>query len=122
LFNPVCNVNTRRDIQKWLLTQFNDGFSYSKGKLDAAYISLVEKQPLKQPPSKEAASLKKDDIDLVVRVINTIGLKPPVTFIAYPCKQAHEFELTRAEAEKALLENDKDVIKTLKALVTVRSG
>ncbi|KAF5373598.1 hypothetical protein D9758_000942 [Tetrapyrgos nigripes] len=82
-----------------VIMNFNDGFSYSKGKLDAAYLSLIDKPPAKQIPSKDAASLKKDDIDLV----------------------AHEFEITRAEAEKALLENDKDVVKTLKALVTVRS-
>ncbi|KAK7467610.1 hypothetical protein VKT23_004663 [Stygiomarasmius scandens] len=83
-----------------VIMNFNDGFSYSKGKLDAAYLSIIEKPPPKQPVSKEAATLKKEDVDLIV----------------------NEFEIPRAEAEKALLENEKDLAKTLKSLINGHSG
>ncbi|THV03931.1 hypothetical protein K435DRAFT_774590 [Dendrothele bispora CBS 962.96] len=83
-----------------VIMNFNDGFSYSKGKLDAAYLSLIEKSPAKQIVSKEAASLKKEDVDLIV----------------------NEFEISRTEAEKALLENEKDLAKTLKSLVVGQSS
>ncbi|KAG5644242.1 hypothetical protein DXG03_008837 [Asterophora parasitica] len=84
-----------------VIMNFNDGFSYSKGKMEEAFRpgGILEKVPqaVGAKPVKDAAvaALKKDDIDLVVR----------------------EFEIPRAQAEKALVENGGDLVKTLSALI-----
>ncbi|KAJ7578497.1 hypothetical protein C8J56DRAFT_349884 [Mycena floridula] len=80
-----------------VIMNYNDGFAYSKGKMDAALASGVLEKPVK--PTKEITAgppLKKEDIDFIVQ----------------------EFEISRAQAEKALHENGGDLNKTLKALVT----
>ncbi|KIK61840.1 hypothetical protein GYMLUDRAFT_42261 [Collybiopsis luxurians FD-317 M1] len=87
-----------------VIMNFSDGYSYSKSKLDAACFAILEHTPSQ---IKAAAALKdgkdgkdvkpprKEDIDLIV----------------------NEFEIPRSRAEKALLENDKDVVKTMHALI-----
>lgn len=48
-------------------TQYADGFSYSKGKLEEAWKEIAEKVPAKPHKDPAVAALKKEDIDLVVR-------------------------------------------------------
>ncbi|KAG5636283.1 hypothetical protein H0H81_008538 [Sphagnurus paluster] len=83
-----------------VIMNFADGFSYSKGKMEEAFRpgGLLEKAaPAKAAKDPAVAALKRDDIDLVV----------------------HEFEIPRAQAEKALVENGGDLEKTLRALVNL---
>ncbi|KAJ2916965.1 hypothetical protein MD484_g3431, partial [Candolleomyces efflorescens] len=77
--------------------QYADGFAYNKAKLEEAFRTggFLEKPPAKVAKDPAIASLKKEDIDLVVA----------------------EFELPRIKAEKILVENGGDVKKTLSALV-----
>ncbi|RDB22257.1 hypothetical protein Hypma_010664 [Hypsizygus marmoreus] len=80
-----------------VIMNFADGFSYSKGKMDEAFRAggILEKSPTKTPKDPAVTALKREDVDLIV----------------------HEFEIPRAHAEKALVENGGDVEKTLVALV-----
>ncbi|KAG6812410.1 hypothetical protein H0H92_002986 [Tricholoma furcatifolium] len=81
----------------WALGHFADGFSYSKGKLEEAFRAggILEKAPARAAKDPAIAALKKEDVDLIV----------------------NELEIPRPEAEKALLENGGDLVKTLYALV-----
>jgi len=81
-----------------VIVNFADGLSYSKGKMEEAFRAggILEKVPTKALKDPAAAALKRDDIDLIV----------------------HEFEITRSQAEKFLLENSGDLPKTLLALVS----
>ncbi|KAK1227804.1 hypothetical protein PQX77_009179 [Marasmius sp. AFHP31] len=76
-----------------VIMNFADGFSYVKARLDEAYLNVVG-QDL---PSNQAQKTvyKKEDIDLLM----------------------NEFEISRAQAEKALAANDKDITKTIQALI-----
>jgi NACalpha-BTF3-like transcription factor len=78
-----------------VIVNFSDGFAYSKGKMDEVLRSgLLDKQPTK--PVKEITLAKREDVDLIV----------------------HELEISRAQAEKALIENGGDIVQTLRALIT----
>ncbi|KAF5344167.1 hypothetical protein D9756_011406 [Leucocoprinus leucothites] len=81
-----------------VIMNFADGLSYVKARVEDAYRAggILEKQPPKPPRDPRLAALKREDVDLVV----------------------HEFEITRAQAEKALLENGGDVGRTIRALIT----
>jgi len=76
-----------------------EGFSYSKGRLEDAFRvgGVLEKAPTKPPKDPTAAHIaKREDVDLIV----------------------HEFDLTRPQAEKALLEHGGNLEKTLQAMIT----
>ncbi|KAG5338803.1 hypothetical protein C0989_006187 [Termitomyces sp. Mn162] len=77
--------------------QFADGFSYSKGRMEEAFRAggLLDKAPTKAAKDPAIATLKRDDVDLII----------------------HEFEITRPQAEKVLVENGGDLAKTLLVLV-----
>jgi len=77
---------------------YGDGFSYSKGVMEEAFRSggILDEPPVRTPKDPALAALKKEDIDLII----------------------HEFDITRTQAEKVLLENGGDVAKALKALVS----
>ncbi|KAF6763759.1 hypothetical protein DFP72DRAFT_873320, partial [Ephemerocybe angulata] len=76
---------------------YADGFAYSKGKMEDAFREggVLDKAPVKPHKNPAIASLKKEDIDLVMT----------------------EFEITRPKAEKVLVENGGDVKKALSFLV-----
>ncbi|KAI0288211.1 hypothetical protein BC826DRAFT_916132 [Russula brevipes] len=77
-----------------VIVNYADGFAYSKSKFDEGLRVIIAEKPAK--PAKTQSGLKKEDIDLIVS----------------------ELEMPRAQAEKALLENDGDITKTLQALIT----
>ncbi|CAE6450368.1 unnamed protein product [Rhizoctonia solani] len=78
-----------------VIINFQDGYSYSKGRMEAALTSgVLEKSAEKK--AVEYAGLSKADIKLVQT----------------------EMEVTEAQAKKALSENDGDVVKTLLSLVS----
>jgi len=78
-----------------VIVNFNDGFAYSKGKMEEVFRSgLFDRQPTK--PTKEITLAKREDVDLIV----------------------HEFEIPRAQAEKALIEKGGDLEQALRALIT----
>ncbi|KAF8559847.1 hypothetical protein OG21DRAFT_1480566 [Imleria badia] len=77
-----------------VIAQFNDGYSYSKTKLDASLRELVQDRKSVKSVKGQVA-VKKDDVDLVMK----------------------EFDITQAQAEKALSENEGDLDRTLLALV-----
>ncbi|KAK0505006.1 hypothetical protein EDD18DRAFT_321619 [Armillaria luteobubalina] len=82
-----------------VIMNYVDGFSYSKGKMDEAFRpgGILEKGPVKPVKDSSVTAIKKDDIDIIV----------------------NEFELTRAQAEKVLVQHQGDVVAALKALITV---
>ncbi|KAF9469402.1 hypothetical protein BDZ94DRAFT_1182231 [Collybia nuda] len=84
-------------LEPEVIVNFSDGFSYAKGKMEEAFRTggLMDKAPPKSVKDPAVASLKREDIDLIV----------------------HEFEIPRAQAEKALVEHGGDVSKTLQALI-----
>ncbi|KAF9261439.1 hypothetical protein L218DRAFT_961439 [Marasmius fiardii PR-910] len=76
-----------------VIMSFADGFSYVKAKLDEAYIAVIGQDlPASQNPKVQ---YKKEDVDLLM----------------------NEFEMSRAQAEKALSANEKDIVKTVQALI-----
>ncbi|KAH7343300.1 hypothetical protein B0J17DRAFT_641840 [Rhizoctonia solani] len=78
-----------------VIINFQDGYSYSKGRMDAALTSgVMEKSAEKK--ATEYVGLNKADIKLVQT----------------------EIEVTGAQAKKALSENNGDVVKTLLSLVS----
>ncbi|KAJ3853497.1 hypothetical protein EV368DRAFT_81503 [Lentinula lateritia] len=79
-----------------VIMNFSDGYSYSKGKLDSACFAILENGPVKAVKDSKPAP-KKEDIDLIV----------------------NEFEISRARAERALSDNDRDVVKTMHALINL---
>lgn len=73
---PEVIVNVRHlivadDIQLTQLPQYQDGFSYSKGKMETALLpgGLLDKPPVKAAKDPHAASIKKEDIDVIVRLL-----------------------------------------------------
>ncbi|KAJ3830731.1 hypothetical protein EV361DRAFT_948261 [Lentinula raphanica] len=80
-----------------VIMNFKDGYSYTKAKLDAACFSILENGPVKAAKDTKPTP-KKEDVDLIV----------------------NGFEISRAVAEKALTENDRDVVKTMHALINLR--
>jgi len=78
-----------------VIVNFADGYAYSKGKLEEAFRSGIFDKP---PPkvSKETYNAKKEDVDLIVS----------------------ELEIPRIDAERALHENQGDVVKALLLLMT----
>jgi hypothetical protein len=55
--------------------QFNDGFAYSKGKMEEVFRSgLFDRQPTK--PTKEITLAKREDVDLIVSY-NLYRFSPP---------------------------------------------
>ncbi|KAH0827122.1 hypothetical protein J3R83DRAFT_4810 [Lanmaoa asiatica] len=77
-----------------VIAQFSDGYSYSKTKLDASLRELVpDRKSIKSV--KGQVTVKKDDVDFIVK----------------------EFDISQAQAEKALSENGGDLDRTLRALV-----
>ncbi|KAG7446500.1 uncharacterized protein BT62DRAFT_919778 [Guyanagaster necrorhizus] len=68
------------------------------GKMDEAFRpgGILEKGPVKPVKDSSAPAIKKDDIDIIV----------------------NEFEMTRAQAEKVLVQHQGDVGAALKALIT----
>ncbi|KAF9059497.1 hypothetical protein BDP27DRAFT_1302578 [Rhodocollybia butyracea] len=77
-----------------VIMNFSDGYSYSKSKLDAACVAILENGPVKTVKDGKALP-KKEDVDFIV----------------------NEFEIPRAQAEKVLVENNKDLVQALHALV-----
>ncbi|TFK72744.1 hypothetical protein BDN72DRAFT_762866 [Pluteus cervinus] len=91
-------------LEPEVIVNFSDGsegFTYNKGKLEEAFRvgGILEKAPVKPPKDPAAAHIKREDIDLIV----------------------HEFEVSRAQAEKALLEHSGNLEKTLEALITPKA-
>ncbi|KAJ3725131.1 hypothetical protein C8R42DRAFT_718623 [Lentinula raphanica] len=80
-----------------VIMNFNDGYSYTKAKFDAACFAILENGPVKAAKDTKPAP-KKEDVDLIV----------------------NEFEISRAQAEKALTENDRDVVKTMHVLINLQ--
>ncbi|KAF8605449.1 hypothetical protein BDV93DRAFT_554817 [Ceratobasidium sp. AG-I] len=79
-----------------VIINFQDGYSYSKGRMDAALTSgIFDKVPEKKV--SDYPGLSKADIKLVQT----------------------EMELTEVQAKKVLGENKGDVVKTLLSLVSV---
>ncbi|KAF8176045.1 hypothetical protein BJ912DRAFT_857594, partial [Pholiota molesta] len=86
--------------------QYADGFAYSKYKMEEAFRpgGFLERTAAKSPAALAHAApgpaLKREDVDLIV----------------------HEFEISKAQAEKVLSENGADVAKALSALVDAPSN
>ncbi|PPQ91419.1 hypothetical protein CVT25_014307 [Psilocybe cyanescens] len=95
---------TNGRLEPEVIVNYADGFAYSKHKLEEAFRSggFLDKPAAKSPASLTNAkdpstpAPKREDIDLIV----------------------HEFEIPRMQAEKALSENDLDIGKTLRALIS----
>ncbi|KIO34322.1 hypothetical protein M407DRAFT_240649 [Tulasnella calospora MUT 4182] len=83
-------VNGRPEPE--VIAQFQDGLSYSKGKLEQALTAVLANKP---QPTKDVAKCKKEDVDIIV----------------------DEFEIPRARAEKILAAHDGNVEAALYALV-----
>lgn len=62
---------------------------------------------------KGQVAVKKDDIDLIVRAFD-VDRKASWSLTTY---QVKEFDISQAQAEKALSENEGDLDRTLRALV-----
>lgn len=91
--------------------QYADGYAYSKSKFDEGLRIILADKPAK--PAKTHASVKKEDIELIVRYFEQISW--PSNNLS---QKVSELEIPRAQAEKALLENNGDITKTLQALIT----
>ncbi|KAG1808558.1 uncharacterized protein F5147DRAFT_699723 [Suillus discolor] len=76
-----------------VLAAFNDGYQYSKTKLEESLRQVMTLKPTKS--SKDAVVLKREDVDLIV----------------------NELGIPRSHAEKALLESGGELEKALRALV-----
>ncbi|KAG8734227.1 hypothetical protein FRC11_008128 [Ceratobasidium sp. 423] len=74
---------------------FQDGYSYSKGRMDAALTSGVLEKSVEKKAT-EYTGLNKADVKLVQT----------------------EMEITEAQAKKALSEHNGDVVKTLLSFVS----
>jgi NACalpha-BTF3-like transcription factor len=76
------------------MLQYADGYAYSKTKFDDGLRIILADKPAK--PAKAHSNVKKEDVDLIVS----------------------ELEIPRAQAERALADNNGDLAKTLQALIT----
>ncbi|KAG6836880.1 hypothetical protein H0H93_001940 [Arthromyces matolae] len=77
---------------------------------------LLEKPPTKATKDPATSTLKRDDVDLIVRAF--LARSVFHRNVTYSLFKVNEFEIARPQAEKALLENGGDVTKTLISLVT----
>ena len=107
-------------------SQFADGLSYSKNKMDEILKSgALDKLP---PRHKEHhPHVKREDVELIVS--RELGRGYVHTFppwneglISNQQIQVHELEIPKSHAEKALHEAGGDVSKALKALVRPKKG
>ena len=95
--------------------------SYSKGKLEEAFRAggVLEKPPVKPHKDPALAALKKDDVELIVRVCSGMfrwaRVDNNLTWLHDA--QMSEFDLPKSKAEKVLLENGGDVKKALTFLI-----
>lgn len=85
--------------------------------MDEAFLpgGLLNKPVATKPPAgKGDPSLKKEDIDVIVRLVRELCLVQHSS----PCLESkvHEFEIPRIQAEKVLVENGGDLEKALRAL------
>jgi len=99
-------------------SQFADGHSYSKNKMDEIMKSgALDKLPPRQKESHP--HVKREDVELIAsRELkwtdgNTNG---------YPRIQVHELEIPKSQAEKALHEAGGDMSKAVRALITPKKG
>ncbi|KAG0701745.1 hypothetical protein DFH29DRAFT_852246 [Suillus ampliporus] len=76
-----------------VIATFNDGYQYSKTKLEDSLRQIMALKPAKS--SKDTAILKREDVDLIV----------------------NELGIPRSHAEKALLESGGELENALRALV-----
>jgi len=76
------------------MLQYADGYAYSKTKFDEGLRIVLADKPAK--PAKTQSNVKKEDVDLIVS----------------------ELEIPRGQAEKALSDNNGDIAKTLRKLIT----
>ncbi|KIJ69212.1 hypothetical protein HYDPIDRAFT_36295 [Hydnomerulius pinastri MD-312] len=83
-----------------VIAQFNDGYSYSKTKLDASL-----REVLTQASDRKAIKPVKNNAQFADNVKSIM----------------ETFEISKAQAEKALTENDGDREKTVRALVSWQS-
>lgn len=96
------------------LSQFLDGHSYSKGKLEEVFRTLRLDKPYPKPARAPSSPYKAEDIDLLVSSAISDSL------LSSTCPlQVQEFEITRAQAEKALAEVDGNVVEALRRMVTL---
>lgn len=79
-----------------VIVNYQDGYAYSKGKMEEAFRSGLFEKPAQKSKDTPKVACKKEDIDLIT----------------------NEFEIPRAQAEKALAENGGDLMKTIKALLS----
>ena len=79
---------------------------------------FLEKQLTAKPPIQYSKDLvKKDDVELLVRRARFFAPSwPSISTLMRP-RQIHEFEISKAQAEKTLAENGGDVTKALEALM-----
>jgi hypothetical protein len=107
------------------VSQFADGHSYSKNKMDEILRSgALDKLPPRQ--KEHHPHVKREDVELIV------GCRFEQA-AAWRChlrrgtdndqrNQVHELEIPKSQAEKALHEAGGDVSKALKALITPKEG
>ncbi|KAI0306668.1 hypothetical protein B0F90DRAFT_1615367, partial [Multifurca ochricompacta] len=77
-----------------VIVNYADGYAYSKSKFEEGLRIVLADKPAK-PTKVHSNTIKKEDVDLIVS----------------------ELEIPRHHAEKALLDNNGDLIKTLQALI-----
>lgn len=77
---------------------------------------LLDKAPVKVPKDPATAVIKREDIDLIVGHFPFLVLVEVLSEWIVDL-QVHEFEITRTQAEKVLLESEGDVVKALEACV-----
>lgn len=109
----MSDTTTHRNEARSSQLQYADGFAYSKSKFDEGLRVIIAEKPTK--PAKTQSGLKKEDIDLIVRFFKRVDW---FSSLITTSSKVSELEMPRAQAEKALLENDGDITKTLQALIT----
>jgi len=77
-----------------VIVNYADGYAYSKSKFDEGLRIVLADKPAK--PAKTHSNVKKEDVDLIVS----------------------ELEIPRGQAERALSDNNGDLAKTLRVLIT----
>ena len=116
----IAGVNRPPYFQKFYLTlilmgcsQFADGHSYSKNKMDEILRSgALDKLPPRQ--KENHPHVKREDVELIVsRKLERADSNEELTQT-----QVHELEIPKSQAEKALNEAGGDVLRALKMLIT----
>lgn len=80
---------------------------------EAFRSGLFDKPPTKVV--KEAHAAKKEDVDLIVRVVCLCAV---LSLSFYHLLQVRELEIPRAQAERALLDAEGNVLNALLTLIT----